>query len=70
MACNSPLCESFVEKVNSFSVLLRRTMEEDVDTVTQIIITKLPGTALFIQLCCTGCGTVKLTYHFISDFLI
>ena len=36
--------------------LLRRTMEEDADTRTTIIVTKLPGSALFFQLCCTGCG--------------
>jgi hypothetical protein len=35
---------------------LRRTMEEDADTRTTIIVTKLPGSALFIHLCCTGCG--------------
>jgi len=24
--------------------------------ITTIIVTNLPGSALFIQLCCTGCG--------------
>jgi hypothetical protein len=31
-------------------------MEEDADTGTPFIVTNLPGSALFIQLCCTGCG--------------
>ena len=53
----------FVQKVNSFflpagrqGLVLRRTMEGDANTRTPIIVTKLPGTDLFIQVCCTGCG--------------
>jgi len=34
-------------------------MEEDADTGTTIIVTKLPGPDL-IHLCCTGCGTDAL----------
>jgi len=37
-------------------LLLRTTIEKDADTVTPIIVTKLPVSALFIQLCCTDCG--------------
>jgi hypothetical protein len=32
----TPLCESFVLKVNSFSVFVIRTMQEDADTGTTI----------------------------------
>jgi len=31
-------------------------MEADADNGTTIIVIKLPGSALFIHLCCTGCG--------------
>jgi hypothetical protein len=31
-------------------------MEEDANIKTTIISTKLPGYAIFIHLCCTGCG--------------
>ena len=30
--------------------------KKDTDTITPIIVTKLPVSALFIQLCCTDCG--------------
>ena len=41
---------------NKYSCCREELQKKNADTVTAIIVTKLPGSALFIQLCCTGCG--------------
>ena len=43
-------------KLIHFPFYCEELWKRDADTVTPIIVTKLPGSALFIQLCCTGCG--------------
>ena len=57
LAATRGFAKLFVQKVKSFWFVLWRTMKEDANARTTIIVTKLPGSALFIHLCCTGCGT-------------